>query len=57
MAQSLSLSQTEMTFERVNLSTILALAREWLDRAIHADGQVGDFGLPYATQLTGGGES
>ena len=57
MAQSLSLSQTEMALERVNLNTILALAHEWPEKATHPDGQVGDFGLPGATQFPGGGES
>ena len=56
MAQSLSLSQTEMALERVNLNTILALVREQQKKAIHASGQVGDFGLPRATQFLGGGE-
>jgi len=57
MAQSLSLSQTEMALERVNLNTILALVRERQKKAIHTSGQVGDFGLSYATQFPGGGEA
>ena len=56
MTQSLSLSQTEMALERVNLNTILALVREPQKNAIHTSGQVSDFGLFYATQFPGGGE-
>lgn len=57
MVKPLSLSQTEITPEQANLNTILALVRERQKKAIHASGQVGDFGLFYATQFPGGGES
>ena len=49
--------QTEITPEYTNLNTILALVRERQKKAIPASGQVGDFGLPCATQFPGGGEA
>ena len=57
MVLTLSSSQTEITSEHANLNTILALVCGWLEKAIHAGGQVGDFGLSGATQFPGGGES
>jgi len=56
MVQIPSCLQTEITPEHANLNTILALVRERQKKAIPASGQVGDFGLPRATQFPGGGE-
>lgn len=56
MAQSLFRSQTEITPEHANLNTILALTDERRFKAIPEGGQVGDFGLSYATQFSGGGK-
>jgi hypothetical protein len=55
MAQSLSLSQTEITPEYADLNTILALADEWRKQALRGERQTSDFALPGATQFPGGG--